>query len=140
VVWEPKRKTRKERALKVLQVVVFILSLLIVLGSFGILIYYKFYPRSSIFISPLGKQKANLQKSDIEKNLLKANITFNKITINSDSSFVVYLSDGSEVIFSSKKDIQSQISSLQFIRSRLTIEGKRFKSLDFRFDKPLIVF
>ena len=59
---------------------------------------------------------------------------------DSDGSFAVTLQDGGEVILSSKKDIGSQLTSLQLVLSRLTIEGKKLKRLDFRFDNPVVEF
>lgn len=56
----------------------------------------------------------------------------------SDTSYKVVLSEGEEVYLSSKKSLAEQISSLQRILSRLTIEGKHFVRLDVRFDKPVI--
>jgi len=52
----------------------------------------------------------------------------------------VELRDGGELILSSKKDLENQLSSLQLILSRLTIEGKKLKKLDFRYDNPVVSF
>ena len=87
--------------------------------------------------TPISKYK-NSVVQDLEINLKKKNIQYQKISPGSDRSSSVYLKGGGLVIFSFKKDISSQISSLQLILSRLTIEGKRLKKLDFRFDKPVI--
>lgn len=76
----------------------------------------------------------------LQSLLYKNNVPFSDIKVASDSSYLITLKDGSEVNFSSKKDVSSQISSLQLILSRLTIEGKKFKRLDLRFDKPIIEF
>ena len=59
---------------------------------------------------------------------------------SSDASLIVELENEGVVILSSKKDIRSQISSLQLILSRLTIEGKKLKILDFRYDNPVVSF
>jgi len=37
-----------------------------------------------------------------------------------------------------KRDISSQLASLQFILWRSKIEGKKLKSIDLRFDKPVV--
>lgn len=91
------------------------------------------------FISPLainGPYKGN----SIEDLLSKNNIQFSKVQTASDSSYIVFLKDDGQVRLPSNKDMPSQISSLQLILYRLTIEGKKFKSLDLRFDKPVIEF
>lgn len=56
----------------------------------------------------------------------------------SDTSYKIVLFSGEEVYLSSQKSLAEQISSLQRILSRLTIEGKHFVRLDVRFDKPVI--
>ncbi len=89
------------------------------------------------FLSPIAKEKFK-ESRELEKALNKENIKFIKITSQGDLSFLVELFDKEEVIFTSKKDFESQIASLQLITKRLTIEGKRFKRLDFRYDKPMI--
>ena len=45
-----------------------------------------------------------------------------------------------QVIVSLQKDLTLQIASLQLTIAHLTIEGKQFKQLDFRFDKPVLTF
>lgn len=98
-----------------------------------------------VYISPLaGKITSSLPPS-IDKNLslLKKGLTDKNIEYTaikpSNGAYIVALTNGSEVTFSAKKDIMLQISSLQFILSRLTMEGKLFSRLDLRFDKPVIV-
>lgn len=71
--------------------------------------------------------------------LAKKKINYLSIKNNSDS-FNVFLKDNSQIIISKNKELSLQIDSLQLILNRLTIEGKRFKSLDFRFDKPIISY
>jgi len=66
-------------------------------------------------------------------------IEFKKIT-QEEGAVRVILKDDSEVIFSSKKDIGTQVSSLQLTLSRLTIDGKKLKIIDFRFSNPVISF
>lgn len=69
-----------------------------------------------------------------EKKLSCQSITIdnNAVTITLDNSAVILLS--------SQKDLQKQLASLQLTLSQLTIEGKQFKKLDFRFDKPFVTF
>ena len=93
---------------------------------------------SKPIISPLGQNKP-FRVSNLEVLLKKANVPFSSVTRSSDF-YIIILSGGGQVIMSSKKELAVQISSLQLMLSRLTIEGKRIKSLDFRFDKPIINF
>jgi hypothetical protein len=87
--------------------------------------------------TPVSKSN-NSVMLNLETSLKNKSIQYQKIEQGSDLSFYVYLNDGGLIIFSAKKDLFNQISSLQLILPRLTIEGKRLKKLDFRFDKPII--
>lgn len=113
---------------------------LIVLSSMFTLLYI-LLPRflSQAPISPIGTIR-HYKENSIEDLLVKSNIPFERVKIATDSSYVIFLKDKAEVVMSSKKSIQSQISSLHLILSRLTIEGKKFKKLDLRYARPLIEF
>ncbi len=90
------------------------------------------------FISPLAINKVYKHNS-IEDLLSKNNVQFDKVLIATDSSYIVFLKDDGQVNISARNTGQ-QISSLQLILRQLTIEGKKFKRLDLRFDKPIIEF
>lgn len=77
---------------------------------------------------------------DLQKTLVQKNIPFSSIMLATDSSVLVRFANGEKAIFSLEKPLDNQISSLQLVLSRLTIEGKRFTNIDFRFDKPIIAF
>lgn len=93
--------------------------------------------RAPLFISPVGDSNVNI--ASIEKLLRESNIAFAKVTLSGMTYLVDILNNG-QVRFSSQKDLVSQISSLQRILKQLTIEGKTFKSIDFRFNEPIISF
>ena len=133
-MWQRKLRTNKIfQILKNIFLIIFATTLLFLTVYFAV---SNFFLSKTPFVSPLSKTTGE----SFEKKLSKANIPFASISVASDSSFLIFLKDGSEVNLSDKKNIQKQISSLQLILSRLTIEGKRFKRLDLRFDKPIIVF
>jgi len=52
----------------------------------------------------------------------------------------IELSDGLLVIFSSLKEVNFQLDSLQLIFSRSKIEGRNLKQIDLRFDKPVVIY
>ena len=107
----------------------------------GLLIvsYYIFnFFNRSLFVSPLAE--GGSQSLDLEKKLKDAKIPFSSIDYSSDSSYVITDSLGHKIMISSEKNIDSQISSLQRILRELTIEGRPFKSIDFRFEKPVVEF
>ncbi len=133
-----KRQNRKNRNyFKYVGFVVLCFGLSLILTSAYILLSP--YIFGNPLLSPIGHNyKSNGQ--DIKSLLLKQKIKFSKISTATDSSYMVYLTDGGTAIITPNKDLPAQVLSLQIILSRLTIEGKRFKSLDFRFDKPVVSF
>ncbi len=104
----------------------------------AILLYSTYWARKPLFISPIASNSQNLTKK-LEKLLLDSQIEFSSIIFRS-SSYSVKLKDGGEVALSLEKDIKKQIASLQAVLKQLTIEGRRFSRIDFRFDKPVITF
>lgn len=90
-----------------------------------------------LYISPIGKIDTDLVL--VEKKLKDRNISFSSVTL-SENSYLVNISNNGQIRLSQDKNIDKQISSLQRILIQLTIEGKPFKSMDFRFSEPIISF
>ncbi len=133
------RKLKKEKSkirLKLLFVLLLFLSLLVIAGEY---LYLNFSFGRISFISPIAKEQRS-KLAIVENALDKKHILYTSANVNSDGSYTIRLKDGGEVILSSKIDIESQLASLQLILSRLTIEGKQLKKLDFRFDNPVVSF
>lgn len=136
-----KRKSRQLliKSIKVCFLFVITLGILISITTF-------FYNRKKIVLSPIATAKTTKNtyitsenNTEVISQLLEQNhLTPSAITIGSDSAILVTLKNGPEVTFSSAKDLSQQITSLQLIMSHLTIEGKRFTRVDFRFDNPII--
>lgn len=138
-----KKKRKKNNFIPVIVFFVFCLIFSVLLAA-----RYLIFDKSS-FISPVpgvlsvkGQKIVvkNIDGNNFETIFKKSGINYSYILYSSDFSYVVKLESGEEIMFSAKKDIQTQVSSLQLILSRLKIEGKRFLRLDMRFDKPVIVF
>ncbi|MEK7551707.1 MAG: hypothetical protein AAB532_03855 [Patescibacteria group bacterium] len=129
-------KYNSKKGIKIILITVLFIGLIVTFFSY---LYINFYINTYGFISPLSVNKDSLLVR-VEEGLEKENISFGKVSTNSDGSLSVKLKDESEIIFSSKKSVASQITSLQLMLSRLTIEGKKLKSLDFRFDNPVVSF
>lgn len=141
-----KRTKRKNRKIKKIFFLFF--GLIFFLLAIVVIVFHK---KSSI-VSPvpnsfLLKSLKNVSTSDlrmfdktksIEESLKKSDIPFSKVMVSTGSSYIVFLSEGGEVIISPNKDLSFQISSLQLVLSRFTIEGKKFRSLDFRYDRPVV--
>lgn len=75
--------------------------------------------------------------SEVKEKLTQASISYNQIKLTNSFTCIITLSDGSEVILGTNKDIAQQIASLQLITSRLTMEGKRFSRIDLRYNQPV---
>ncbi len=112
--------------------------LLTILGCIFFFINFFSLSRKPLFISPLGKVESNI--AIVEKILREKNILFFQIIPLSDSTYEIGIVNNGLVKLSGAKDIGKQISSLQRILIELTIEGKPFKSIDFRFSEPIISF
>ncbi|MEK7605421.1 MAG: hypothetical protein AAB478_02735 [Patescibacteria group bacterium] len=95
------------------------------------------------FISPLPFLKFRTEASDqskaITKMLEEKGIHPQQVVSAGGSIYKIELSDQSTVYINGAKDLPEQISSLQRIASRLTMEGKKFLRLDLRYAKPVIV-
>lgn len=130
-----RKKIKRKKRITFLRIVsLFILLLAILLGLYLIspIVFGK------KIISPLAKRYVSIGSENMSEELLKAKISFSSIKRSSDSSYLVTLSEGGIVILTPLKNTANQISSLQLILSRLTIEGKRVKLIDFRYDRPVV--
>ncbi|MBF8249943.1 MAG: hypothetical protein HW400_544 [Candidatus Levybacteria bacterium] len=113
---------------------------ILLLGVLGTVVFFLnalLISRRPLFISPLGK--INTDISFVEKNLKDKQILFSEVSAQ-DNTYLVNISNNRQVRFSADKDINQQVSSLQKILIQLTIEGKSFKNIDFRFEEPIISF
>lgn len=115
----------------------------IVLFLLSLVLFYGLYIfKSTRFLSPIPLfVPSSLETSDtktLEQLLKKYQVSYAEIIDNKDGSYAVGLLGGERIVFTSKKPLEPQISSLQLLISRLTIEGKRIEKLDFRYDKPVI--
>lgn len=99
--------------------------------------YFQFWAKKPLFISPLA---SDIQKKafGLEKLLTDSDIEFSSVVFRSPSTYLVKLKEDGEAILSVNKDFKEQIASLQAVIKQLTIEGKRFVKIDFRFDKTVI--
>lgn len=132
-----KTKKQKKEAFRKIRGVNFVfIGLLMIAAS---LFFTAFLEKPDPIISPLSKNQTSTVIG-IEKSLKSKNIEYKKVELAPDLNYVITLSGNEAVTIASKKDIEHQLSSLQLIISQLKIEGKAFKSLDFRFEKPIISF
>ena len=112
----------------------------------GIACVFVLNSQAPVLVSPIPVFKAladgtrdDVHVKEIKALLKEKSIAFTSVE-NRDAFYIIGLENGAEVTLSAKKDIIMQISSLQFILTRLTMEGRQFRKLDLQFDKPIIVF
>lgn len=145
---KPANRKRTRVLLKFKYKIIFFVVYLLVLAIGISFFLYSSLNSSKKLVSPLPLQKAvqtqftkktGLTSQQIEAILKSKNISYVSVNVNSDTIHIT-VDEKSDVLFSSTKNIVEQVTSLQLIVSRLTIEGKRFKRLDFRYNKPVVVF
>lgn len=137
-----KRLSRKRRS-KILFFGIVCLFLLVA----GLFIFFVFINKKPVLLTPIPSPWELLMRHPSDKgeiDSLKLLLSQNKISYDTitvmNASYIIQREGNQEVILSSQKAIDEQISSLQLILSRLTMEGRHLKRLDLRFDKPVIVF
>lgn len=105
------------------------------------LYYLKILEKKNIFISPVSKQNQDLQTehvNTINSILKEKHMAFTSVFPYEENSYLIKLMSGEEILLAGNKSLVEQVSSLQLILSRLTIEGKRVSRVDFRFDTPVL--
>jgi len=74
-------------------------------------------------------------------NQLKTfNLMIKDIDIVNEDMILFKLRDEKRLLFTSKRDWQKQVFSVSLILKHLKLEGKQFKQIDVRFEKPIIKF
>ena len=140
--WREKeqRERQRFRLLGALTILAFLVVLLFV--GFFINIPWKKLP--SLFSTSPKMTLSPISDSDpvivLTQKLEEKKIRLSSTPVATDSAIMALLSDGETIFFSTNKDIPSQVDSLQIILSRLTIEGKKFQKIDFRYDLPIITY
>lgn len=144
--WQKKHNKRRRQLLKHKKPAVIVLMSLcgVLLMAGGIYYFSVLYKPLYISPLPLLKTVQGVEDRSVEQiiaaELKKKGIMYETIDITESSAIIVRLKDNGEVFLTSDKEISPQIASLQVILVRLTMEGKQFRKLDLRFDKPVIVF
>ena len=67
-------------------------------------------------------------------------IACTNVVLQDPTTIVITLDNGATVYIATQKDLKKQLASLQQVISQLTIKGKQFKTLDFRFDHIIVSF
>lgn len=121
----------------------FLIGILLSGGVFGICMgLWFFFSSHPALVSPLGKTSVarDTVRTKIQNHCGQNHLNCTAIMLNTDNTATITIDTDETVIFSLQKDLTAQFSSLQLTISHLTIEGKRFRRLDFRFDNPVISY
>ncbi len=131
-----------QRRLKARLKTLFVMVLLFIATIAVCSVVFALVHTKTTLLSPIFVQTASpvnaiaLVKSVCQRD----NIACLHITTRDATSLQITLDNGSVVYIATTKDIVSQLASLQQVISQLTIRGKQFKTLDFRFDHIIMTF
>ncbi len=73
-------------------------------------------------------------------NLSKSDFSLSNLRMIDGGSLAAYNQQDLVAIFSSNKDVDRQVDSLQLVLSKAKIDGTKIAKIDLRFDKPVIVY
>lgn len=138
------RRKRKLRLPRKRLLIIYSCLLCLVIGG-GILAWLLISNRGDRLVSPLPQgvfrllpRTENQKETEIKTFLKDHDLVTDTIKRSSDSAIIVTLKDNGDVYLSDER-YREELPSLQRIVSQLTMEGKRFKRLDLRFERPIIV-
>ena len=85
-------------------------------------------------------QQAIIFAVGITSKLLKSDFLPVNVRITGHDDVAIYNQQGQLAIFSSKKDKEEQVDSLQQVISKAKIDSAKIAKIDLRFDKPVISY
>lgn len=130
------KRQKREASKKRLGILLIFLGMILIAAF---LAFLAFFEKKELFVSPLSTDQTSVN-TRIEKLLKEKKVNYVSFYTAKDLSFILMLPENREVILDPNKNISEQLSSLQLILSQLKIDGKAFKRLDFRYQKPVITF
>lgn len=140
---KPRVITKRKRRKKILLLISLMGMGVFTVCAFILLRTYVFKDRLYVSPLPIFTQATDTEENTPEKLkmlLKKDKIAFSGIKTATESGYIVTLETKEEILLSRDKDLAEQIASLQLILSRLTMEGREFRKLDLRFNKPIVIF
>jgi len=57
-----------------------------------------------------------------------------------NENMIVLRARESQYIFTTNRDMKAQVAEIKFIIEQLVIKGTNYKSIDVRFEKPVIIY
>ncbi len=133
-----KRKAKKGMFLVLIGTLVVVGVVLVFFAIRTILPFVNSTGNSSKMIDPVVK---SAETSDIKKILASKNIDATSVVEATNSAYItVQIKDGPKVYFSRSKDTEWQVTSLQLMLTRLTIDNKKPTTIDMRYARPIVKF
>lgn len=74
------------------------------------------------------------------KNIQSSDFTSTQLRFLESADIVVYSQAEATAIFTTVKDVQSQVDSLQSVLSKAKIDPAKIEKIDLRFDKPVVTY
>lgn len=135
-----KRRTRKILGYILLSGGIFCIVVVIFVGLFSLL-HKTPVVRSPIssFAKMIGGGSDQKEFTDVEYECYVIQLSCKDVRHEGENGISFMINDH-KIIISSDKNIHSQMASLQVTMHQLTMEGKEYRSLDFRYDRPVILY
>ena len=136
----------KEKKQRKFQKILLYLSLCVVLIFFLVGFFFSlrfivipkvFESKNTIILSPVDKNQ--LQNTDIIHIIEKRSLDISDI-IFTDSTVSFLMHRDTKVVFSTEKDIKTQLNILVSIDQQMTFDNKRAIYIDLRYNKPIVKF
>lgn len=134
----PPRKIKARLHLLIVLISIFFATLLVCGVIFTAFLFSGF-----TILSPITKSQSastDAQIAEIQTFCQQNHIDCESVQTIDETSIQITLGNHSIILLSTKKDLKNQLSSLQEATAQLTIKGKQFKKLDFRFANIVITF
>ena len=135
----PERKVKARLTRLVVLLSLFLATLIVCAVIFAVWITSGFH-----VLSPLSALTQSVgsdaQLISIQQVCQEEKIPCGNVAVVDDKTVQLTLDNHAVVLLSLKKDVKKQLSSLQQVISQLTIKGKQFKKLDFRFENVIVSF
>lgn len=106
---------------------------------FGLPLFHLFDERVPSLGENIGQKRIETA-SEIIENLKKDEIEVSEVFLTAFGSIEMILGDRTKVLFSGQKNPIAQVASLQLILSSTRIEGRVPRTIDLRFEKPIIKY
>lgn len=134
------REAKKESKFPIIVSSIAIVVCIIASMAIVVFVVSMYFPKknnSSIILPFTAVDEAAVLRKDLSAVGLAA---MSIETASGDGTLIVQIKEGPKVYFSPQEDIKSQVSSLQLIISRLTIEKRNPTLVDFRYNRPIVKF